>query len=107
MENHVKKIILATALATMMSTAAFAQFNQSAPQPSADGRGVNVPGTTSTGTAVDRPDSNQAQENARMNRPGSDNGMSSGAGNGMSGGTTTGMSNGMTTGGTTSGTMSR
>jgi hypothetical protein len=57
---HMKKIIIATALVTMLSGAAFAQSgaNPSAPQPSSDGRGVNMPGTTSTGTAVDRPDSN-------------------------------------------------
>lgn len=53
-----KKIILATALATLMSgSAAFAQANPNAPQPGSTGAGVNQPATTGTGTAVDRPDS--------------------------------------------------
>jgi hypothetical protein len=54
-----KKIILAAAVLTLVSGSAFAQGatgNMNAPQPSSDGRGVNVPGTTSTGTAVDRSD---------------------------------------------------
>jgi len=72
-----KKIIIATALATMMSGTAFAQVaNQNAPQPSSDGRGVNIPGTTTTGAAVDRPDSNQAQEDANMRRKTVKSGMS-------------------------------
>jgi hypothetical protein len=52
-----KKIILATALATLMSGSAFAQANPNAPQPGSTGAGINQPGTTGTGTAVDRPDS--------------------------------------------------
>ena len=60
-----KKIILATAFATLMSTAAFAQFNQNAPQPSSDGRGVNVPATSPTGAAIDRPDSNRMEQRER------------------------------------------
>jgi len=65
-----KNIVIAAAFATMISSAAFAQAgaNPSAPQPSADGRGVNIPGTTTTGTAVDRSDSNQRQENADQRR---------------------------------------
>jgi hypothetical protein len=54
-----KKIILAATVLTLVSGSAFAQGatgNMNAPQPSSDGRGVNVPGTTSTGTAVDRSD---------------------------------------------------
>lgn len=56
-----KKIILAAAVSALMTGSAFAQAgaNQTAPQPSSDGRGVNQPGVTSTGTAVDRPDSNK------------------------------------------------
>ena len=63
-----KKMIIASAILTLISGAAFAQAgaNPSAPQPSSDGRGVNIPATTRTGTAVDRPDSNQAQEDAVM-----------------------------------------
>jgi uncharacterized protein YdeI (BOF family) len=59
MEFTMKKIILATAVATLISGAAFAQSgaNPSAPQPGSTGMGVNQPGTTGTGTAVDRPDS--------------------------------------------------
>lgn len=52
-----KKIILATALAALMSGSAFAQANPNAPQPGSTGAGVNQPATTGTGTAVDRPDS--------------------------------------------------
>lgn len=54
-----KKLILAAALVGFTATAAFAQSgaNPSAPQPSSSGTGVNVPGTTATGTAVDKPDS--------------------------------------------------
>jgi hypothetical protein len=59
LEFTMKKLILATAVATMISGAAFAQANPSAPQPSSSGLGVNQPGTTSTGTAVDRPDSDK------------------------------------------------
>jgi hypothetical protein len=65
---NTKTMIIATALATMISGAAFAQANPNAPQPSSDGLGVNIPGTTSTGVAVDRPDSNQPREDARMQR---------------------------------------
>lgn len=74
-----KKIILAAAFATMISGSAFAQSgggNPNAPQPSADGRGVNIPGTTTTGTAVDRPDSNQRQEDADQRRMTVRDGMS-------------------------------
>ena len=81
-----KKIIIATAIATMMSTAAFAQFNQNAPQPSSDGRGINVPATSPTGAAIDRPDSNRMEQRERA--------MENNANNSMSNGTTTGMSNG-------------
>jgi hypothetical protein len=63
-----KKIVIAIALTTMMSGAAFAASNPSAPQPSSDGRGLNIPGISSTGTAIDRPDSNQAEEDAAMRR---------------------------------------
>ena len=63
-----KKIIIVTALATMMSGAAFAQSNPNAPQPSEDGRGLNIPGTSATGTALDRADTNQLQEDARASR---------------------------------------
>ncbi len=52
-----KKIILAAAMATLMSGSAFAQANPNAPQPGSTGAGVNQPATTGTGTAVDRPDS--------------------------------------------------
>ena len=55
-----KKIILAAAVATLVSGAAFAQgSNPNAPQPSSTGAGINQPGTTSTGVAVDRPDSDK------------------------------------------------
>jgi hypothetical protein len=57
-----KKIIIATAIATLISgSAAFAQAgaNPNAPQPSSNGLGVNQPGTSSTGQAIDRPDSNK------------------------------------------------
>ncbi len=52
-----KKIVLAAAMATLISGAAMAQSNPNAPQPGSTGVGVNQPGTTATGTAVDRPDS--------------------------------------------------
>jgi hypothetical protein len=57
-ELKMMKLIVVATVATMVSGAAFAQAgaNPNAPQPSADGRGVSVPGTTSTGVAVDRPD---------------------------------------------------
>jgi hypothetical protein len=52
-----KKIVLAAALIGFSATAAFAQSgtNPSAPQPGSTGMGVNQPGTTATGTAVDAP----------------------------------------------------
>jgi hypothetical protein len=82
-EIKMKKIILATAIVTLISGAAFAQSgaNPSAPQPSSTGMGVNQPGTTGTGTAADRPDSKGGMTN---------NGMSNG---------TTGMNNNMQQGG--------
>jgi hypothetical protein len=72
MEPKMKKIILATAIATMMSGAAFAQGtgNMNAPQPSSTGAGVNVPGTTSTGVAVDRPDSDKMGTTTGMKKDG-------------------------------------
>jgi uncharacterized protein YdeI (BOF family) len=65
-----KKIILATAVATLISGAAFAQSgsNPNAPQPSSSGVGVNQPGTTSTGTAVDRPDSDKMGKTTGMKK---------------------------------------
>ena len=110
-----KKIILATAIATMMSTAAFAQFNQNAPQPSSDGRGVNVPATSSTGAAIDQPDSNRMEQRDRAVRNNSGSSMSNdGATTGMSGGRTdSGMSgsdmsgSGMSGSGTSNSGMSR
>jgi uncharacterized protein YdeI (BOF family) len=66
-----KKIVLAAAMATLISGAAFAQSNPNAPQPGSTGVGVNQPGTTATGTAVDRPDS--------MKKDGMTSGMSTGA----------------------------
>jgi opacity protein-like surface antigen len=72
-----KKIILATALATMMSgSAAFAQANPNAPQPGSTGVGVNQPGTTGTGTAVDRPDSTKAS--GSMKKDATKDGMAKG-----------------------------
>jgi pentapeptide MXKDX repeat protein len=56
-EATMKKIILATAVTALMTGAAFAQANPNAPQPSSTGAGINQPGTTSTGVAVDRSDS--------------------------------------------------
>lgn len=60
-----KKMIIVIALTTMISST-LAHADPNAPQPSSDGRGINVPATASTGTALDRADSNQAQEDARM-----------------------------------------
>lgn len=58
-----KKIILAAAVSALMTGSAFAQAtNQNAPQPSSDGRGINQPGTSPTGVAIDRPDSNAKTE---------------------------------------------
>jgi uncharacterized protein YdeI (BOF family) len=56
-----KKIILAAAVSALMTGSAFAQAgaNQSAPQPSSDGRGVNQPAVNANGTAMDRADSNK------------------------------------------------
>jgi pentapeptide MXKDX repeat protein len=51
-----KKIILAAAVSALITGSAFAQANPNAPQPSSNGMGVNQPGTTATGTAVDRQD---------------------------------------------------
>lgn len=81
-----KKIIIATAMATLMSTAAFAQFNQNAPQPSSDGRGINVPATSHTGAAIDRPDSNRMEQRERAMEnnaaaPMSNGGMTTGRAN--------------------------
>jgi len=54
-----KKIIVAAAILGLSATASLAQSgaNPSGPQPGSTGAGMNQPGTTSTGTAVDRPDS--------------------------------------------------
>lgn len=52
-----KKIILAAAITTLMTSAAFAQANPNAPQPGSAGIGINQPATSPTGVAIDRPDS--------------------------------------------------
>ena len=62
--------LLAAAIATLTSGAAFAQANPSAPQPSSTGAGINQPGTTSTGVAVDRPDSNKMGTTTGMKKDG-------------------------------------
>jgi len=59
-EDNMKKTLIAVAAAALMTApAAFAQSgaNPSAPQVNSAGNGVTQPGTTSTGTAVDRPTS--------------------------------------------------
>jgi hypothetical protein len=58
-DNMKKRLIAVTAAALMIAPAAFAQSgaNPSAPQVNSAGNGVTQPGTTSTGTAVDRPTS--------------------------------------------------
>jgi hypothetical protein len=52
-----KKLVLAAALIGFSMSTAFGQSgaNPSAPQPGSTGVGVNQPGTTATGTAVDTP----------------------------------------------------
>jgi hypothetical protein len=58
-ENMKKMLIAATAATLMIAPAAIAQSgaNLSAPQVNSAGNGVTQPGTTSTGTAIDRPTS--------------------------------------------------
>jgi hypothetical protein len=55
-----RTISIAMALAASASCAAYAQSNPNAPQPNSSGTGVNVPGTSPTGQAIDRPDSNRS-----------------------------------------------
>jgi hypothetical protein len=53
-------ISIAMALAASASCAAYAQNNPNAPQPNSSGTGVNVPATSPTGQAIDRPDNGQS-----------------------------------------------
>jgi hypothetical protein len=55
--KKLKTISIAMALAASASCAAYAQSNPNAAQPSSDGTGLNVPATSPTGQAIDRPDS--------------------------------------------------
>jgi hypothetical protein len=48
-----KRVIIASVMFGLSATAALAQANPSAPQPSETGVGVVQPGITGTGTAVD------------------------------------------------------
>ena len=53
-------ISIAMALAASASCAAYAQSNPNAPQPNSSGTGLNVPGTSPAGQAIDRPENSQS-----------------------------------------------
>ena len=61
-------ISIAMALAASASCAAYAQSNPNAPQPNSSGTGVNVPATSPTGQAIDRPDNGQSGAATRHGR---------------------------------------
>jgi hypothetical protein len=58
--NKLTTISIAMALAASASCAASAQSNPNAPQPNSSGTGLNVPGTSPTGQAVDRRENGQS-----------------------------------------------